>query len=257
MLLLVLSFFLGFSAYAYNNDTIITDRPSKTEGPYTVSPGHYQLETDLMNYSYNPGEKSESLLYFNNMNIKAGINNRNDVEFFIPTVVKERAITDSGRESRTGFGDMIVREKFNFFGNDSGDALGMITFVKLPTGGASLSNKKFEGGVQLPYSSTVFTDWNLGLMAQVNHSRRESDIAYQTDFVFTATLGHTLVGDLSWFAELFGQASDVAEADALATFDLGLTYLLENNIQLDTGVFLGLNDASDDYNTFLGLSVLY
>ena len=29
-----------------------TDRPDKTEGPYTVDAGHVQIEMDLANYSY-------------------------------------------------------------------------------------------------------------------------------------------------------------------------------------------------------------
>ena len=31
-----------------------TDRPDKTEGPYTVDAGHVQIEMDLANYSYDP-----------------------------------------------------------------------------------------------------------------------------------------------------------------------------------------------------------
>ena len=31
---------------------LTTDRPDKTESPYTVDAGHVQIEADLVNYSY-------------------------------------------------------------------------------------------------------------------------------------------------------------------------------------------------------------
>ena len=41
------------------------------------------------------------------------------------------------------------------------------------------------------------------------------------------------------------------------TVDLGLTYGLTDNIQLDAGVNIGLTASADDINPFLGLSLRF
>lgn len=38
------------------------------------------------------------------------------------------------------------------------------------------------------------------------------------------------------------------------TFDFGLTYLVHDNLQLDTGVNVGVTRAAADWNPFVGLS---
>ena len=43
----------------------------------------------------------------------------------------------------------------------------------------------------------------------------------------------------------------------VATFDLGFTYPVTRDIQLDAGVNIGLTDAADNVNPFIGLSLRY
>ena len=40
----------------------------------------------------------------------------------------------------------------------------------------------------------------------------------------------------------------------VGTVDLGLTYALTKNIQLDAGVNIGVTRAADDWNPFVGIS---
>ena len=42
-----------------------------------------------------------------------------------------------------------------------------------------------------------------------------------------------------------------------ATFDFGFTYAITRDIQLDAGMNIGLTDAADDLNPFIGLSMRY
>lgn len=43
----------------------------------------------------------------------------------------------------------------------------------------------------------------------------------------------------------------------VATFDFGFTYEVSRHIQLDAGMNVGLTDAADDLNPFIGLSLRY
>ena len=57
--------------------------------------------------------------------------------------------------------------------------------------------------------------------------------------------------------ELFSNLSNENDADWIATFDFGFTYAVTRDIQLDAGVNIGLTDAADDVNPFIGLSLRY
>ena len=104
-----------------------TDRPDKTESAYTVDAGHFQLEADLVNYSYDAHNTardhtiSESL-GIASFNFKVGLLNNWDVQFVVPTynVARVRDRRAGARDTERGFGDFILRSKVNVWGNDGG-----------------------------------------------------------------------------------------------------------------------------------------
>lgn len=54
--------------------------------------------------------------------------------------------------------------------------------------------------------------------------------------------------------EFFSAVSAERDSQWVGTFDLGLTYALTENIQLDAGANFGISRAADDINPFVGLS---
>ena len=67
-----------------------TDRPDKTESPYTVDAGHFQVEMDVLAYSYDrnnglPGDTRVESLSIAPMNLKVGLCNRADFQVFVET----------------------------------------------------------------------------------------------------------------------------------------------------------------------------
>src|SRR5690242_16135097 len=71
------------------------DRPDKTESPFTVDAGHYQLEADVVNYTYdrhNPDRRPIHVDDFQlaNVNIKAGILNNLDAQLVIESYNSSR-----------------------------------------------------------------------------------------------------------------------------------------------------------------------
>ena len=239
-----------------------TDRPDKTESPYTVDAGHVQIEMDVLNYSYDrynglPGDTRIEQVAIAPINFKIGLCNRADLQLVVESYNSIRVhnrSTGAVIENR-GFGDVIPRLKVNLWGNDSGStAFALMPWLKLPTNQDDLGNHSVEGGIIAPLAVALPYEFGLGLMPQVDFIRDDSGSGHHPEFVNSITLNHDLVGDLSGFVEFYSSVSTESDSDWVGTFDVGLTYLLTEDIQLDAGVFLGLTRAAEDVNPFFGVS---
>jgi hypothetical protein len=241
---------------------MVTDRPDKTESPSTVDAGHVQLEMDLAFFTYdrhNP-ERADIRVRewsFANTNIRLGVLSNLELNLIIPVYTNRR--TDDRvahtRSTNGGFGDLTVRAKVNFWGNDGGKtAFGAIPFLKVPTNGDDLGNHAVEGGLILPLALELPGEWGLGLMTEVDINQDSEGSGYHAEWINSATLSHKIFGPLGGFVEFFSQVSAERATPWVGTFDAGLTYAVSKNIQLDAGANLGLTRAADDLNFFIGIS---
>ena len=244
-----------------------TDRPDKTESPITVDAGHFQVETDIVimsidrasEYDATTGEttitKTRSPSY-NLMNAKVGVTNWMDFQVVVESYTNTK--TTVGNEPSTtqkGFGDTTLRLKMNVLGNDGGPvAIGLMPTIKLPTNTDNRGNKKAELGIMMPVGIELPNDFGMGLMLQYNRNKNELNDSAHNEFVTTMTVGHDIIGSLAGYLEFYSQASDDVGARWTATIDMGLTYGIGEDIQLDAGLNLGVTDPADDYNPFLGLT---
>lgn len=245
---------LPFTLIAAELRTLSTDRPNKTESPISLDQGHFMVESDLVNFTENRDPYSSTLNVLKN-NYKYGLTHDSDLQIISPSWVKETTTGPDGEE-KEGYGDTIVRFKKNLFGNDGGDAaFALLPFVKVPTAGADLGNRRVEGGIALPLSVSLPRGFSLGAQMQFEHLRRSDDRGAQTDYVMSLTLERNLTDELKGFVEFWNRSSDNSADGANSTLDVGVLYLVSPNIQLDAGAFFGLTDAADDVTTFLGLSI--
>ena len=93
-----------------------TDRPDKTESAYTVDAGHFQHETDIINFVYDSegGESSSSILAMA-PNLKFGLTNNSDLQIVVSSFNYVRQ-QSSGKDSKqSGFGDILLRLKVNLW----------------------------------------------------------------------------------------------------------------------------------------------
>lgn len=241
-----------------------TDRPDKTESAYTVDAGRFQIETDLLAYTYakdnTPGNNVKTTSWaVAPINFKMGLTHNTDIQFVHETYAKEKVDDrNAGNVTRTaGRGDLTVRVKHNLWGNDGGDtALALMPFVKFPTAKAGTGNTGVEGGLIVPLAIALPNEWGMGLMTQYTYARNDpaTDSKYHHEFINSITVSHDIIGNLGGYAEIWTQVSTERGSRFQATADFGLTYALTDNIQLDGGVNIGLTRASDDINPFLGLS---
>jgi hypothetical protein len=234
-----------------------TDRPDKTESPYTIESGHVQFELDLFNFSRRvtnsvPG-RWESNAYSSSMNAKIGIHPRIDLQLVLGWEKTEESTSQYVMKA-TGFSDPVVRLKVNLLGNDSGTvAIGLMPFVSAPIGSGEVTTSDWQGGIMLPIAIALPYDLGLGMMYELDIV---SDGAgnYHSEYVSSITTGRDLNSRVGAYVEFF-QLCGFDDFSAWApTLDFGLTFALNENLQLDCGVNVGLNDHADDINPFIGLS---
>jgi hypothetical protein len=223
--------------------------------------GHFQYETDLLNYSQtNFGGVTTKLYQAFDPVWKLGLTNWVDFELQF-NGYQNLAATDNATGAAVargaGFSDVFVKSKINLFGNDGGSAaLAVIPYVKLPSGTAVISNGVVEGGLIAPFQLQLPHDFGLTLMSEVDALKDANDSGRHANFVDLVNLNHPVPGikNLSAAIEFFSSVGTDVNTPPIYTFDTALIYLLTPNVQLDAGADFGLNRAAPAVQVFMGLS---
>ncbi len=254
----VLALVLGNSgtAAAEFRRELSTDRPDKTESPYTVEAGRVQLEIDLFNYGRTTvaagATDFEMRSYSSSINAKAGLWRAADLQVILGW---ERATVEGGAETE-GVSDPVLRLKLNLIGNDGGKyALGVMPYVVVPVGAEEVSSDSWQGGLIVPVAIDLGRSFGLGLMQEMDLVANVDADGRHWEYVASATLARDLSEKLGAYFELFQSVSLAGKQTWVPTLDAGLTLALGPNVQLDGGVNVGLNRHGEDFNPFVGLSV--
>lgn len=230
----------------------VTDRPDKTEAAYTVDAGHFQHESDILNFVQDStnGSTYSSLLVMA-PNLKVGLTNSTDLQIVAQSFVYNQS--NKPNQKLSGYGDTLVRLKQNIWGNDGGKtALAVMPYLKFPTNRKDLGNDNLEGGVIVPFSLDFCDDFGIGAMTQFDLLRKDDDSGNYGQFINSITVGKDFTDTIGGYAEVWSAAS--SEAGHQVTLDFGVTYLAWENTQFDIGINVGSTQTADDLNPFLGIS---
>jgi hypothetical protein len=237
------------------------DRPDKTESPYTVDAGHYQLEMDFANYTYNKSDGTTTKAWnIAPFNLKAGLLSNVDLQVVFDNYLNVRTENSApgGTTTQSGIGDVTTRLKINLWGDDAGKtAFALLPFVMFPTSTEHLGNNGVEGGVIFPLAVKLPDDFDLGLETAVSFLRDTNDSDYHQDFINSITLDHHLTGKFSGYVEFFSDISTESHSGWVGTVDTGLEFLVTKNLQLDGGCNFGVTHAADNFNPFTGITVRF
>lgn len=230
----------------------ITGRPGQTESPISTPKGYLQIESELASFTRNrdSGVKTSQTRLASTA-FRYGIADGADVELIVSPYVRAAEKGGGVSTSDSGFGDVTLRARRTFVGQDGdGPSFALIGFVTAPTAKDGLGAAKMEAGLiatgVAPLSKTASLSLTLGA------ARVHDDGVCQGDVYGGANVSFALTDKAGIYIEAF--ADKAALSETAATFDFGATYLLTPTTQLDAGVNLGLNDAADDVNVFVGWS---
>jgi len=233
---------------------IAPDRPDTTESPYTVDAGHVQLEFSFAEWRKGGDAEELSLMP---SNIKIGLTNNADLQFVLDPFL--RGQSTSGIDQ--GHGDSQIRLKLNLWGNDGGGgffgetALAVMPFLQFPTGADAFSNDdELEGGVIVPFSIPLPSEFGLTVMAEIDFVRDGSG-GYDSLFIHSGSLGRQIAGPLSGYIEYVGIHPIDGDGDYQALLGGGLVYAVSEELLLDTGVEVGLTSDADDLRLFVGMTL--
>lgn len=156
------------------------DRPDFTESPFTVDPGAFQLEMSFLSYAKDGDIETYTIAPFN---FKFGLTHNIDLQIaFEPYMQIDEGIVGTSE----GVGDTQIRLKFNLWGNDKrSTGFGVMPFIKLPTAASNLGNDKTEGGIIIPFATSLGDELGLGLMFQTDFVYDEVGDNYDTEFILS------------------------------------------------------------------------
>jgi hypothetical protein len=238
-----------------------TDRPTKSNFPCTVDAGHFQYESDVINWSYaHTGGATTNTYLFTNPTLKLGLTNTIDAELNI--VPAERIFTKSslGRSSIGGAGDLLLRTKVNLVGPEGGDfQLTALPYLKLPTAKPGIGNKAVEGGLIAPVLFGLPSDFALLFDPEIDILRNALNSGRHVNFASLVNLGHTLLSEsVTGYVELFGSVNDDPSGMVKqASLDLAVEWIVSDKapgLQLDLGANIGLTSATPRVQAYAGIS---
>ncbi|GIL37819.1 transporter [Roseiterribacter gracilis] len=255
---------LASSAFAADDGLrdFSTDRPNKSSSATTVDAGHWQVESDLFNWSRSSDpdfvQRTMSTVL---PTLKLGVTNNTDIELTLPTRVWVRNTFRSGRTSFSwstrGWSDITLTGKLNLLGNDEGDvAIGIAPYVKLPTGSTGISNKQTEFGVYAPVTWKLDEDWSLSVQLQLDALASDNNpdkkrFNAQTFVQLSYAMTDSIVLSVEHYA---AHKFNDGTGSAIQTFDLAAAWLVQPDLQFDISAYLPLNKAAPDLVVILGVS---
>lgn len=256
------------SAYTLFNPTPVelrraynTDRPSKTDSPYTIDAGAFQIETDVANWTLDERNVDRADVrvrtwIIGQTNFKLGLTNWMDLQIIPQGYVDRRTSgSDFGPAlTQHGFGDTTVRLKINFIGNDGGKfVLGLVSSLKIPTNTDRLGNKEYEPGFGLPFNYslpagfTLFGQTRIDILDEPGGGRR-------VQWNNPIGVSRTIAGKLSGYLEFYNAVSSGDNHPWIGTADAGLIYQVTPDFSVDLNCFYGLTRSADDLNVFIGFA---
>lgn len=234
------------------DDVICTDRPTKTNFACTVPAGQFQYESDIFNWT--DGRDGNTYL-FTNPTFKYGVSSKVDVELNISPYEE---VTGHNTPVFSGVSDLYARMKYNVY-NEGGSMVTLLPYVKIPTAPPGIGNKAFEEGFIVPVSFTLPAGFALVLDPEFDYFKDTEDNGYHVNYQELINIGHTVFSDkLTAYAELWTDANnDPSGTVTQVSFDTALAWVVKTNLQLDIGANIGLNKATPELQSYVGISQLF
>ena len=236
-----------------------TDRPTKSNVPFTVDAGHFQYELDVANFFHQQtGVATLNSITAVNTWLKFGINNSIDLEINLPApqAIETRIRATGSKTTASGFNDTFVRAKFNLWGNDGGpSAFTIEPTLKVPTAARGLGNGAVEGGVLSLLSFSLPGNTTLLFNNEVDHLKDLAGNGYHTNVAGLVNLSRPIFKDVTLYGELWtAQNYDPTRTIRQFSLDTGLAWTIRPNTQVDIGANFGLNSNTPAVQAYVGLA---
>lgn len=237
---------------------ISTDRPGFSTGTGIVPQGHIQLENGFT-FTTDRAEGIRTNTYTGpQMLLRVGLV-EDLLEFRISwsgyNWVQTRD-SDGERVNLDGWTDAIVGAKLHVLNQDQWiPRVAILGQTTIGGGEEPVATQEIEPLVGLLMSYDLGSGWSL--IANANLAFPTTGGDHFTQGQASVALWFPIVDTMSGFVEAYSLFPNSKDNDAAYYVDFGATYLLNDRVQLDASVGVGLNKEANDCFASIGISFLF
>jgi hypothetical protein len=227
---------LFFAITTISAQEIITDRPDQTESSSIIPLKSLQIEAGVF---FQRGTRAQanahpSVLW------RYGVSKNFELRL-LTEFETNRTISNSLKKS--GISDLQIGTKIQLFKKKNVNTeIAFLSHFILPTAKRELTNDRLGTINKLSISHVISNNFGLGY--NVGYDYLGTGIGNLT---YSMALSVSLSDKVGAYIEPYGEFAEFE--NHLANFDIGLTYLLKNNLQLDISYGTGLNYKMNYFST--------
>ncbi|MFD1616068.1 transporter [Gelatiniphilus marinus] len=241
------SLFIGIAlkasvfSFAQSNskaESLITDRPDQTESSTVMSKGFLQIETGASYEAFESNNIKNEEFTFNTTLMRFGL--LDNLELRLGWHFIEGKTTTLSNIS-SGFSPLLLGVKTGIAKeNGCFPEIGLLGHLYLPFT-ASNDYKPGTTGVDFRFAFAHTLNKNSSL--SYNLGAAWGNDSPEASYVYTISYGQSITNKLGAYAELYGDIPENNKANHF--WDAGLTYLINNNAQLDVTIGSSITKGQD------------
>lgn len=209
---------------------IVTDRPDQTESSVTVGKNDFQIESGVL---YQKSDNSNSFFGPSTL-LRYGFTNGVELRF-----VSQYESTEIGLEggdiSYSGINDLEFGAKIQLLKKETiNTEMAFLSHLIIPSAKENLSSNQVGVVNKLSISHVISDKIGLGYNIGYDYVGKQSSLTY------SAALGIQLSNSIGFYVEPYGEWGESNNFES--NFDVGFSYLVNDNFQLDASYGVGLNN---------------
>lgn len=252
---------LACAPAAHADEPISTDRPDFVESSDVMDAGRWQVETGLQSERTRTGGQ-DLRTTTTPLLLRLGVGHALELRLETDGAIRTRS-TDTATgatQNERGYADLSLGVKWRM--RDGDEARGTPAIAWLAHVDVDSGSRAFRGQGLRP-SLRVVAEWELpqdvsvGVMPGLLYDKDDDGHRF-TSGLLAVTVSKPLSPGWHGFVELGGEDLGVRpRREPVQFFDMGLTWLLTDSLQLDASVTRGLSSAAPDLAWGVGLSMRF
>jgi hypothetical protein len=249
---------LGIAPAAHAADPISTDRPDFVESSDVVGAGRVQIETGFSSErdrSEGVRSRTRSTPTLVRLGVTDGLEFRVETDGYVRH--SERDLATGSAQRERGYADASLGVKWHMRDGDEASGtpgIAWLVHLDLDSGSRPFRGQGVRPSLRAVAEWDLPHDFSIGVMPGVVADRRADGKRF-TAGILAVTLGKAWTPSWRTFVELAGQQlASRKNGGSIVTFDTGVTYLVNDAMQLDFSLSRGLNATTPDWQWGAGVS---
>ncbi len=215
-------------------DPLVTDRPDFTESPETVAPGRVQVEAGAT-FERSGDERARSL---GEVLVRVGTGKRSELRIGLPSHLRFR----DGSATVSGWDDAYLGAKFVLReGEGRKPQIALLAGTTLPTGSRRVAERKLQPEAVL--AAAIDLNEKTALSTNIGVTRARFAGERFNQLFGSLSLGYSLSDKWGTYVEVYAYNRNEPGGGTQKYANTGLTYLVNEDFQLDARFGLGLNNG--------------